>query len=194
MSISIRSIQEFPMSQIYSHQSTLSRTIEIILCEEFASIATIIEILNTFSVLSEFIQGRVYFWYFYATVKKKKKKTQLQVCVKSTVLYLLHEPLLHLPRYLRGVSLLILYLHYFLKASVWVVFWFTLCILPAMLLSPCPEGKHTKKLLAFFRTMECFVCDKIILTIILTPSLKYHTFLAVCKFCEAIYSRLDPSF
>lgn len=187
------SIQEFPMSQIYSHHSTLSRTIEIILHEEFVSIATIIKILNTFSLLSEFIQGRVYFWYFYANVKKKK--TQLQVCVKSTVLYLLHEPLLHLPRYLRGVSLLILYIHYLLKASVWVVFfWFTLCILPVMLLLPCPEGKHTKKLLAFFRTMECFVCDKIILTNILTPSLKYHTFLVVCKFCEAIYSRLDPSF
>lgn len=114
------SIQEFPMSQIYSHHSTLSRTIEIILHEEFVSIATIIEILNTFSLLSEFIQGRVYFWYFYANVKKKK--TQVQVCVKSTVLYLLHEPLLHLPRYLRGVSLLILYIHYLLKASVWVVF------------------------------------------------------------------------
>jgi len=94
--------EEFPTNQIYFQHSTLSHTIEIILHIEFVSNATIIKIINTFSLLTEFLQVRISFWCHYTDIKEE---TQLKsLCQSYSFILAFLEPLLHLPCYLRGIS------------------------------------------------------------------------------------------
>ena len=165
---------------IYFQHSTLSHTTEIILHEELVSIATIIKITNTFSLLSEFLQVSLFLVPLY-----QHKQRHSWLCQSYSFIFAFLEPLLHLPCYLRGISPPVLYIHCLSEASV-CFFGFqthpkysTSYIAQSMPWSKThtsvagPLSHHGTFLL---------LAAKIILTVshILTSSLKYHTYLAVC--------------